>query len=123
MIDNILSSFNDDAAQSEFGADTQTYKFQAIIGYIIPILFFLPYVSNQSSAFCRFHSNQQLAWFVVTIIITAVRKIVGIVPLIGGLVGWALGVAELLVIVLLVIGAVKGMAVKIPFLGDMIKAF
>lgn len=123
MIDNLLNTFNDDTAQSEFGGDSQTYKVQAILGYIIPILFFLPYVCNQNSAFCRFHSNQQLAWLVVSIVVSVVQKVLRIIPLLGGIVAWALGIVEIAVAVLLIIGAVKGMAVKIPFLGDMIKAF
>lgn len=47
--------------QAPVVADASNEKLFAIIGYIIPILFFLPLVQDglKNSEFARFHANQQ----------------------------------------------------------------
>lgn len=56
------------AAASTDAADTVSdHKLYAILGYILPFLFFLPMVqdSSKNNAFARFHANQQLTLLVI----------------------------------------------------------
>jgi len=50
------------ATQSEPSVDAGNEKLFAIVGYVIPFLFFLPLVQDdlKGNAFSRFHANQQL---------------------------------------------------------------
>ena len=73
-------------------SDAESNKALAIVGYIIPILFFLPLVieSSKNSPFAKFHANQQL----ILLICAFAVQIAGIItiPLFIGLlilpVGW-----------------------------------
>ncbi|HHX58554.1 MAG TPA: DUF4870 domain-containing protein [Candidatus Moranbacteria bacterium] len=48
--------------------DAEQNKAMAIIGYIIPVLFFIPLVTDaKDSPFAKFHSNQQLSLLLVLI--------------------------------------------------------
>lgn len=49
-------------AQSEVKSDYSDHKLYAILGYILPFLFFIPLVndSSKNNPFARFHANQQL---------------------------------------------------------------
>lgn len=49
-------------AQSEAKSDYSDHKLYAILGYILPFLFFIPLVndSSKNNPFARFHANQQL---------------------------------------------------------------
>lgn len=49
-------------AQSEVKTDYSDHKLYAILGYILPFLFFIPLVndSSKNNPFARFHANQQL---------------------------------------------------------------
>ena len=47
-------------------ADVQANKAMAIIGYILPFLFFIPLVTDaKTSPFARFHANQQLVYLIL----------------------------------------------------------
>lgn len=50
------------APETEPAADNSNAKLFAIIGYIIPFLFFIPLVQDdlKTNKFSRFHANQQL---------------------------------------------------------------
>ena len=49
-------------AQPTNSTDAEKNKVMAIVGYILPILFFVPLLSEESkkSPFAKFHANQQL---------------------------------------------------------------
>ena len=49
-------------AQSELKTDYSDHKLYAILGYILPFLFFIPLIneSSKNNPFARFHANQQL---------------------------------------------------------------
>jgi len=81
--------------------DTGDAKIWAIIGYIIPILFFIPLVMDnlKNNQFARFHANQQLVlllfWVVGTVLTVVIigffvqlfafiLMIVGIINAAGG---------------------------------------
>lgn len=77
-------------------------KVLGIIGYLFPILFFLPLVmeDTKNDDFAKFHANQQLAFLLFWIVLTAIN----IIPILGQLifiVGWIFG------LVLLVMGIIN----------------
>ncbi|MBQ8959693.1 MAG: hypothetical protein IJ071_00530 [Ruminococcus sp.] len=120
--DNFVKAFNSEYDQSSF-QDGEKNNIYAILGYLIPVLFFLPFVINKNSAFCRFHSNQGLAWLICSAVIGIVGKIIGIIPFLGGLIGFILGAVWLAITLSLAYGVVKGYAIRIPVVGDLIKVF
>lgn len=125
-IEKILENFNDETTASTFNAeDVQKNSVQAILPYLIPLLFFLPLSADKEkkSAFCRFHANQQFTWFITTLVIGAIKNIIGIIPVAGGIVGAVLWVAQLAVSLGLMYGASKGKALRLPYIGDLINLF
>ncbi|MBR3760656.1 MAG: hypothetical protein IKK47_06685 [Ruminococcus sp.] len=120
----ILENFNDQSAQSSFNqADVQKNKILVAICYIFPILFFVPIIIDGSSSYCRFHANQQLTQLILGIILGVVLGIVGLIPVLGAIIGVLVGICMLALVVALFYGAIKGMAVRIPFIGNMINIF
>lgn len=125
-IEKILDNFNDEKTASIFnGDDIQKNKVQAILPYLLPVLFFLPLIADKekNSAFCKFHANQQFTWFLVTTVLGIIENVLGIIPLLGGIVTSVLGIAELIVSIALMYGASKGKALRLPFVGDLIDLF
>lgn len=125
-IDKILDNFNDEKTACMFSYDeVQKNVVPAVLPYLFPILFFLPLIADKEkkSEFCKFHANQQFTWFLVTLIIGIVKRIISVVPLIGWLVNLAIDIAYLAVSVGLMYGASKGKALRLPFIGELIKIF
>ncbi|MDE6665745.1 MAG: DUF4870 domain-containing protein [Ruminococcus sp.] len=123
-IDKIIEPFNDEKTACMFDYnEVQQNKIAAVVPYLIPFLFFLPLIMDKNSAFCKFHANQQLTWFLVILVIGIVKSIIGIIPLIGWLVRCVIEIAELLVALCLMYGASKGKALRLPFVGELIKIF
>jgi uncharacterized membrane protein len=96
--------------------DVEKNKLMAVIGYIVPLLFFVPLVTDaKDSPFARFHANQQL---VLLIVAFAVNIAGTIIPFIGWAVVWPIG--ALFVLVLAVIGVVnasRGEMKRLPVIG------
>lgn len=125
-IDSILENFNDEKTACMFSAeDVQKNSLQAVLPYLIPVLFFLPLLADKEkkSAFCKFHANQQFIWFLLTAVLVIVKNIIGIFPLIGGLANFILNIIQLAVAVALAYGAYKGKALRLPFISDLINLF
>lgn len=123
-IDMILDNFNDEKTACMFDSnDVQKYVVPAVLPYLLPILFFIPVIVCQNSNFCKFHANQQFTWFLAVLVIEAVKKIIGIIPLIGWLVNFVITIAELAIAVALMYGASKGKALRLPFIGELINIF
>ncbi|MFW5885357.1 MAG: hypothetical protein ACOCUF_03975, partial [Patescibacteria group bacterium] len=68
--------------QSPQGAVANNAKVWSIVGYILPILFFLPLVMEdlKSNKYSKFHANQQLVLLLTGI---AVNIVGGIIPILG----------------------------------------
>jgi uncharacterized membrane protein len=100
-------------------SDVEKNKALAIVGYIFPILFFLPLVMEQSknSPFAKFHANQQLL-----LLITAFGvQVIGVLTMIIliGLVILPIGWTFILVCVIMgVINAANGQMKKLPLIGN-----
>ncbi len=97
--------------------DVEKNKAMAIVGYIIPILFFIPLVSEEGkkSPFAKFHANQQLnlllGWVVVNVL-------GGIIPFLGWFIIWPLGSIFLIVVMIMgIINASKGEMKELPLIG------
>lgn len=97
-------------------SDVEKNKALAIVGYIIPILFFVPLVTDaKNSPYAKFHANQQLnlliSWVVVEII-------GGIIPVLGWFIILPLGTIFLLIIMIMgIINAAKGEMKPLPLIG------
>lgn len=102
-------------------SDAEKNKALAIVGYIFPILFFIPLLndSSKNSPFAKFHANQQL----VLLISAFAVQVVGIItiPLLIGLLILPIGWLFILVCAIMgLIGAANGQMKKLPLLGNFI---
>ena len=86
MLDNIFETFNDPAAEESFGPDSETYRVHAFVAYLIPILFFVPFITNKYSDYCKFHSNQCLAWMIGVLALNIIKTILAHIPVLGNIV-------------------------------------
>jgi len=99
----------------EDGPDVERNRAMAIIGYILPILFFVPLLSEKKSPFGVFHANQQLVLLISAI---AVRFVGVIVPIIGWFLILPLGSLAVLALAIIgLIGAAKGETKPLPVIG------
>lgn len=85
-------------------SDDSNIKLFGILGYIFPLLFFLPLVMEETknNEFAKFHANQQLALLIFWLVINAI----GIIPILGWLIaifGWIFGIVLLIMGVLNVV--------------------
>lgn len=97
-------------------ADAEKNKAMAIVGYIIPILFFVPLVTDaKNSAFAKFHANQQLNLLLAAI---AVNVVGGIIPFLGWFIILPIGSIILIVLAIMgIINGAKGEMKKLPIIG------
>lgn len=104
-------------AMASSNSDIEKNKPMAIIGYIIPILFFIPLVTDaKESAFAKFHANQQLILLIIAI---GVNIVGAVIPIIGWFIIWPLGwVAVVVLAIMGVLNAVKGEVKKLPIVGE-----
>lgn len=94
------------------------HKALAIIGYILPILFFLPFLMEEGkkSAFARFHANQQLNLLlfgvvgqIAAMVLTAVVIGVFLFPIVV--------IASLVFMIMGIINAANGNMKPLPLIG------
>lgn len=97
-------------------SDAEKNKAMAIIGYIIPILFFIPLVTDaKNSVFAKFHANQQLNLLLAAI---AVNIVGTIIPVLGWFIILPLGSIALIVFAIMgIINAAKGEMKALPMIG------
>lgn len=120
----ILENFNDQSAQNSFSQEeVQKNNILVAVCYVIPILFFVPILVDGSSSYCRFHANQQLTFFIFDIVLGIIMGIIGMIPVLGAIICAIVSLCLLALLIGLVYGAVKGMAVRLPFIGHLINVF
>ena len=123
-MDNFLEQFNDINTEQTFvQTEVEKHKVLAIIAYFIPILFFLPICGDKNSTYCKFHSNQCLTWLVALVVLSIVRAIIARIPVLGVLLNVVISLALVAALVVLIIGAAKGKAYRIPLVGNLINVF
>ena len=92
-------------------ADVEAGKAFAILGYIFPLLFFLPLVSGAKTPYAMFHANNALILFIGGIVASILSVI---------LIGFLLYVFLLVLIIMGIIAACNGSAKRLPLIGGMI---
>jgi len=106
-------------------SDAEKNKPLAIIGYILPFLFFIPLVTDaKNSKFAKFHANQQLnlllfwvaGWIIVSILSVIFAVTLILIPLIF-LIWLVYQIAGIVFLVLGIINAAKGEMKKLPMIG------
>lgn len=98
-------------------SDVEKNKAMAIIGYIIPILFFIPLLSEESkkSPYAKLHANQQLNLLISWIVVNFVG---GFIPVLGWFLILPIGSIILIVLMIMgIINAAKGEMKKLPIIG------
>ena len=97
-------------------SDVDKNKTMAIVGYILPILFFIPLISDgKDSPFAKFHANQQLVLLIAGVVVNIVG---GIIPFLGWFIILPLGCIFLIVVAIMgIINASKGEMKKLPLIG------
>lgn len=106
--------------------DVEKNKVLAIVGYIFPILFFIPLVTEaKDSIYAKFHSNQQLILlifgFAGGIGLTIISSILAFIPVLGPIVGMLIlpvfWFACLALVIIGIINAANGARKKLPVIG------
>jgi uncharacterized membrane protein len=97
--------------------DVEKNKALAIIGYILPILFFVPLITEaKNSPFAKFHANQQLNLLLFSIV-GSIASSVLVIVLIGMLLYPLVLIASIAFMILGVINAVNGEMKRLPVIG------
>ena len=96
-----------------------------------PVLFWVPFIIAGESPYAKFCANQGLTLLVLNAVLGfaggILGNVLGILPLIGWLLKWIVGVVCSIAsgssFLLLLISACQGRPRKIPFIGSTIQAF
>ena len=91
-----------------------------IVAYLGPIGLVLAYIFGSRQE-AKFHLNQALVLCLAGILLGVVSGVLGKLPLIGGIIAFVVGIAELAVFVLWIMGiasAIGGTEKSVPFLGN-----
>ena len=96
----------------------------AILAYLIPVLFFIPFIADKNSSYCKFHANESFLWFVTLIVLGVVCGIIGLIPIIGFIIKRiAFPLVWLAIDFAFVYGSIKGKAYRLPFIGSLFELF
>lgn len=107
--------------------DVEKNKVMAIVGYIFPILFFIPLVTDaKNSIYAKFHSNQQLLMLIFCfaggIGLSIISVVLAFIPVIGWVMAMLLlpvfWLACLALMIFGIINAANGGSKKLPVIGD-----
>jgi uncharacterized membrane protein len=99
------------------GSGVGDNKALAIIGYIIPILFFIPLVTGaKDNEFAKYHANQQLNLLLFLVIGHAVGGALAFI-MIGFLILPIVNIGGIILIILGVINVVNGEMKELPVIG------
>lgn len=92
--------------------DVADNKVMGVLAYI-GILFLVPLLAKKESTYCQFHANQGLLLFIVMVVV----NILYVIPVIGWILGFILGIVCLVFAIMGIINAVKGEAKELPIIG------
>lgn len=100
-------------------SDVEKNKTNGLLMTIIPILFFLPLVSAdlKDSPYLRFFSNQTLLVIIASALAGVCKMILGLIPFIGGILGWAVSILVLVLFIINIVNAANGKGKKLPLIG------
>lgn len=96
--------------------DADIGKIFSIVGYIVPLLFFVPLVidTTKNSSVSRFHAAQQLNLFLLIIAL----QVIGMVPILGWIVAFFGWIGVLILIVIGVMNAAQEKLKPLPLIGS-----
>ena len=101
--------------------DMSAYRTFAILGYILPFLFFLPLIDDKTKnvPYVRFHANQQLILLITAFAVYVLSGfLIGPLMMLGY---YAMQILNFALLALAVIGAInayKGETKELPFVGQ-----
>ncbi len=102
-------------SSSHMASGADTHKALAVLGYILPILFFLPMLAEKKDAFAMYHANQQLTLLLSAIVVQVVGTVI---PFLGWFLILPVGMLVLIVLAIMgVIHAAKGEMKPLPIIG------
>lgn len=101
----------------QFDADDIKQNMGTAFGTCVPPLFFIPLVTNKKTPYLQFVSGQSLSLLVLSIIVAIVGKIIGIIPLVGGLFSNLLGLCVTVLFLWSIVDVLTGKARKLPIIG------
>ncbi|MBE5785501.1 MAG: hypothetical protein E7330_06830 [Clostridiales bacterium] len=96
-----------------------TNKVMGILSYIW-ILWIVPLFAAKDSQFARFHANQGLLLWIVSVVMGIIGIVLGFIPVVGTvikIIGWIVNVATLVLAIIGIINAVKGEMKPLPLIG------
>ncbi len=100
------------------GASMDQEKIVAILGYIIPILFLVPLLSEKKSPFAVFHANQHLLLLIAAI---ALNVVASMIPILGWFIIGPVGMLVLIVLALMnLLSAARGEMKPLPIIGGFV---
>ena len=103
-----------DTPQGSSTAKQDNSKILAIIGYVFPVLFFVPLLTEaKTNAFSRFHANQQLIlliWYVIS-------NVIVIIPILGWIASPIMWVIGVVLAIMGIINAMGGTMKPLPIIG------
>jgi len=97
--------------------DVEKNRLLAVLGYILPILFFVPLITEgKNSPYARFHANQQLVLLIVSVSLNLLGTMIPVI-------GWflILPAGFVFVIILVIFGATsawRGEMKRLPLVGS-----
>jgi uncharacterized membrane protein len=98
-------------ANEESGGNATLF---GILGYLFPILFFLPLVTDEkNNEFSRYHANQQLVFLLYWVVASAIN----IIPILGQLVFIILWIFGIVLLIMGIVNVVKGVQKPLPVIG------
>jgi uncharacterized membrane protein len=98
-------------------ADAEKNKALAIVGYIIPFLFFIPLITEaKDSKFAKFHANQQLNLLLFWVVGQVAAAVLAII-LIGFLIGFLVWIGGIVFMIMGIINAANGEIKELPLIG------
>lgn len=93
----------------------EQHKLWAILGYILPILFFIPLLSEaKHNAYAKFHANQQLNLLLFWVVTSVVLPMI---PFIGWVLMPFCYIAGVVFMIMGVINASQGQLKALPLIG------
>lgn len=103
--------------------DIQDNKVWAALSYV-GILFILPLlINNGQSRYAKYHANQGFILFLTGIVCGIASAILGLIPVIGGILSALLSLALLALMIIGIINAVNGKAKQLPLIGSLLHVF
>ncbi len=120
-LNDILNTPDDSAMYDT--QDIQDNKIWAALSYV-GILFILPLLINGgNSRYGKYHANQGFILFLAGIVTGFASAILGMIPVLGGILSVLLSLCLFALMIVGIINAVNGKAKQLPLIGGLLHVF